>query len=221
MTQVEAAVMLQVCPSQVSRWRGKAAQLEAALATGREKMSLRDGPASLLDGVEEELVRFVDEWRSKGYPVSRLSLVRKACKLSPAFAEKSLPAQKAVVSRLMARNNLAHRMTTHTAQRPPEEVMEEALGFLQVMIPIVNDGNRSPEFILNMDQTPMWHAMTQRGSIDTVGKRTINVRTGSGDTKRVTVAVSITASGHQLPSFIVFKGESKCSSKFSRTRSNI
>ena len=221
MTQGEAAVMLQVCPSQVSRWRAKAEKLEAALATGREKLSLREGPASLLDEVEEELVRFVDEWRSKGLPVSRLSLVRKACHLSPAFADKSLPAQKMAVSRLMARNNLAHRMTTHTAQRPPEEVMEEALGYLQVMIPFVIDGNRLPEFTLNMDLTPMWHAMTQKGSIDTVGKRTINVRTGSGDTKRVTVAVSITASGHQLPSFIVFKGKSNCASNFSRNRSNI
>ena len=72
-----------------------------------------------------------------------------------------------------------------------------------MIVPIVNDGNRSPKWIANMDQTPMWHAMSQKGSIDTIGKRTINVRTGSGDTKRVTVTVSITASGHQLPSFIV------------------
>jgi len=84
MNQGEAAVMLQVCPSQVSRWRAKAEKLEAALATGREKFSLREGPASLLDEVEEELVCFVDEWHSKGLPVSCLSLVRKACQLSPA-----------------------------------------------------------------------------------------------------------------------------------------
>ena len=58
-----------------------------------------------------------------------------------------------------------------------------------------------------MDQTPMWYVMTPEGSIDTVGTRTINVQTSKGDTKRVTVAVSITASGHQLPSMIVFKGK--------------
>ena len=99
----------------------------------------------------------------------------------------------------MARNNLTHRMSTNAAQRPPEEVMQEALGYLEVMIPILNDENRSPEFTLNMDQTPMWYAMTPKGSIDTVGTRTINVRTSK--------AVSITASGHQLPSMIVFKGK--------------
>ena len=143
----------------------------------------------------------------KGLPVSRLSLVRKACQLSPAFSEKSLPVQKMAISRIMARNNLAHRMSTHAAQRPPEEVNQEALGYLEVIVPIVNDSNCSPEFTANMDQTPMWHAMSQKGTIDAIGKRTINVRTSVGDSKRVTVAVTTTASGHQLPSMIVFKGK--------------
>ena len=214
MNQNQASVALQVCSSQVSRWRADTEKLEAALASGRDKLKLNPGPAGLLDEVEEELVRFVDEWRAKGLPVSRLSLVRKACQLSPAFSEKSLPAQKMAISRIMARNNLAHRMSTHAAQRPPEEVAQEALGYLEVIRPIISDSNRSLEFTANMDQTPMWHAMTAKGTIDTVGKRTINVRTSIGDSKRVTVAVTITASGHQLPSMIIFKGKSKCASNF-------
>ncbi len=183
------------------------------MESGHEKLKLHKGPAGLLGEVEEDLVTFVDEWRMKGLPVSQLSLVRKACQLSPAFAKKSLAAQKMAVSRVMAKNNLTHRMSTHAAQRPPEEVVQEALGYLEVIVPIVNDVNRSPEFTANMDQTPMWHAMSQKGTIDTIGKRTINVRTSVGDLKRVTVAVTITASGHQLPSMIVFKGKSTFVSK--------
>jgi len=208
MTQNQASIAMQVCPSQVSRWRACADNLAASVESGRDKLKLnQEGPAGLLDDVEEDLVTFVDEWRMKGLPVSRLSLVRKACQLSPAFSEKSLPAKKMAISCIMARNNLAHRMSTHAAQRPPEEVSQEALGYLEVIVPIVNDSNRSPEFTVNMDQTPMWHAMSQKGSIDTIGKRTINVRTSVGDSKRVTVAITITASGHQLPSMIIFKGK--------------
>jgi hypothetical protein len=207
MTQNQASIAMQVCPSQVSRWRACADDLAASVESGWDKLKLNQGPVGLLDDVEHDLVTFVDEWRTKGLPVSRLSLVRKACQLSPAFSEKSLQAQKMAISRIMARNNLAHRMSTHWAQRPPEEVSQEALGYLEVMVPIVNDSNRLPEFTANMDQTPMWHAMSQKGSIDTIGKRTINVRTSVGDSKRVTVAVTITASGHQLPSMIVFKGK--------------
>ena len=65
-------------------------------------------------------------------------------------------------------------MSMHTAQRPLEEVSQEALGYLEVIVPVVNNLNRLPEFTATMDQTPMWHAMTQKGTIDTIGKRTIN-----------------------------------------------
>ena len=40
--------------------------------------------------------------------------------------------------------------------------------------------------------------MTQKGTIDTIGKHTINVRTSVGDSKRLTAVVTITASGHQI-----------------------
>jgi len=40
-----------------------------------------------------------------------------------------------------------------------------------------------------------------------VGKKTINIRTSTNDTKRVTVAVTITADGTLLPSTLVFKGK--------------
>ena len=76
----------------------------------------------------------------------------------------------------MTRNSLAHRMSTHAAQRPPEEMMQEALRYLEVMIPIVNNVNCSPNSTVNMDQTPMWHVMMAKGTIDAVGKCTINAR---------------------------------------------
>ena len=61
LNQNQASLILQVCPSQISTEK-----LEAAVASGREKLSLGEGPASLLAAVEEELVCFVDEWCSKG-----------------------------------------------------------------------------------------------------------------------------------------------------------
>jgi hypothetical protein len=84
----------------------------------------------------------------------------------------------------------------------------EANGFLQEIVPIVNDGNRSPTYTINMDQTPVNHAMNPKDTINRRGMCTINLRTAGGDTRRVTVAITITASGHQLPSLDVFKGKS-------------
>ncbi len=59
-----------------------------------------------------------------------------------------------------------------------------------------------------MDQTPVNHAMNPKDTIDRRGARTINLGTAGGDSRQVTIAVTITASGHQLPSLVVFKGKS-------------
>jgi len=83
----------------------------------------------------------------------------------------------------------------------------EALAHLEVQVPRVNDSCRHQDFILNMDQTPVYQAMDVGRTIDVVGARTVNLRTSANDSQRVTVAVTITASGKQLKSMIVFKGE--------------
>ena len=65
---------------------------------------------------------------------------------------------------------------------------------------------------MNMDQTPVYQSMDEGRTIDMVGARTVNLRTSANDSQRVTVAVTITASGKRLPSMLVFKGKLKASS---------
>jgi hypothetical protein len=64
------------------------------------------------------------------------------------------------------------------------------------------------DFIINMDQTPVYHAMNARSTIEHVGVRTVNMRMSTGNSKCVTVAATITASGKIVPTMVVFKGES-------------
>lgn len=63
-----------------------------------------------------------------------------------------------------------------------------------------------PERILNMDQSPVWYSMDPRKTIERVNTRTIDIRTSSSSTKRVTVAITITAAGKLLRPMLVFKG---------------
>ncbi len=53
----------------------------------------------------------------------------------------------------------------------------------------------------------MNHAVETNKTIDRVGAQTINLRTSAKDSKRVTVAVTITASGRRVKSMVVFKGK--------------
>ncbi len=204
--QNQACKVLQVCDSQVLRWQANNALLKEVARL--EKQTLHEGPVNCVDTFTEELVSFVDKWRGKGILVSHLCLIRKACKLSPAFSNKSLSPQKVAISHFMANNGLVHRMATHTVQHSPPEMCNKAHSFLQEIIPIINDGNPLPAFTINMDQTPILHAMNPKATIDRRGMKTINLHMAGGDSRQVTIAVRIMASGHQLPLLVMFKGKS-------------
>ena len=169
---------------------------------------MHSGPVSVLKDIERELIAFVDEWRRKGLPVNRFILMQKACSLKPELQLKSESAAKMSISRFMKKNRFTHRMATHKAQRHPSEVEADALQFLDVMRPILLEQNRDLDYVINMDQTPVYHVMDFKTTIDKVCVRTVNLRTSAADSKRVTVAVTVTASGKQLKSMVVFKGKS-------------
>ncbi len=86
-------------------------------------------------------------------------------------------------------------MATHKAQRHPSEVDAEALQFMDSIRPILLEQNRDLNYIINMDQTPVFHAMDCQKTIDCVGACTVNLCTSASDSKLVTVAVTVTASG--------------------------
>ena len=102
---------------------------------------------------------------------------------------------------------LVYRMGTHMSQRHPEEVEEEATNFLNEVCTKVVGPHRDKRWIINMDQTLVYFTMNQKTTLNTVGARTVHVHTSTNDTKRATVAVTITASGHLLPAVTVFKGK--------------
>jgi hypothetical protein len=176
--QNQACSVLQVCDSQVLRWQANHVLLKEAARP--ELQIMHKGPVGCMDTYTEEPVSFVDEWRGNGILVLRLCLIRKATNLSPVFPNKTLSAQKAAVSCFMAKNGLVHRMATHTMQCPPQEMCNKANSFLQEIVPIVNDGNQLPAYTINMDQTPINHAMNPKDTIDRRGMRMINLRTAGG-----------------------------------------
>ena len=73
---------------------------------------------------------------------------------------------------------------------------------------MVVGSNRDRRFILNMDQTPVYISMNAKRTLEVVGVKTVHVRTSTHDTKRATVAVTITGAGSVLPSMVIFKGKS-------------
>jgi hypothetical protein len=184
----QAAVVVRVDQSMVWHWAKKRDKLFSS-PRAHQILQVHPGPTSILQGFEEELVRFVEEWCLKGLPVNWMTLQRKACSLIPSFGKKSEQAAKMSISHFMVRNHLTHRMATHKGQHHPSKVEGEVLQFLNVIRPVATAPTRHLDYVMNMDQTPMFHAMDFQSMIDTVGAHTVNLRTAASDTKHVTVTV--------------------------------
>jgi hypothetical protein len=134
-------------------------------------------------------------------PVTCFALVHKIGQLKPEFLEKTTNARLMCVSRFLAVNALVHCVVTHMVQRPPDEVHEDAKPHLVLAVP-----KRDARFSLNMDHTNSKFGNSPSHTINQRGARTINMRTGTDNSKRCTVALTVTASGEMLMPMLVFKG---------------
>ncbi len=203
---------LGVSSSCLSRWMNKLPQYRFLVKLERERFSLHQGRSAQLDVIGPELLAFVEDLREKGYAVSRKMIVAQACRiLGPecAFSSKSYAARAQSVSRWMKNNNLTIRAGTHQGQALPQTVTSLATDFIvNIARPAVSvdQPHRHQDFIINMDQTPVFFSMHPTKSVDTVGNKTINIRIAKNGSQRATVAVGFTASGIQLRSMIIFKG---------------
>ena len=136
--------------------------------------------------------------------VSIRMVVTKASELDPVFRRKGKETKERCVRRFVKSHQLVYRVHTHESQRPPQEVEDEALYFLGMMQPMVREANRSEDYIINMDQTPVFFMLPQN-TLEPMGNQTVNVRTCTSSTIRVTVAVIVTSSGRTLPPLIFLK----------------
>ena len=207
----EIADEVGISTSSLSRWMDQLPQLRHINRHDQVRVNVNQaGRASMLDDISTDLLGFVRELRDRGYAVSRKMIVIQACKLlgtDSAFSSKTYAARAQSVSRWMARNDLSVRTGTHQAQAPPQTVSSAAEDFMVAIArPAVNQPYRDRNFIINMDQTPVFFSMHPSRSVDTIGSRTVNIRIAKNGSQRATVAVCFTASGIQLKSLVIFKG---------------
>lgn len=172
------------------------------------KKTLRCGRKSALEGIKDQLLAWIDNLRHQGMAVSVNMVVVKACSLDEHFHNsRTFHAKYKAVRRLLKSNNFSIRAKTHEAQRPLFQVQEEARTFLNLMKPTLLTANRHPDFILNMDQTAVFFSLVRRTTVQRSGTRTVSVRTSTSSTNRLTLSISITASGKVLMPLIVYKGK--------------
>lgn len=173
------------------------------------KCTLHRGPKSQLDGVEDLLLEYIFEKREQGMNVSVGMAVKKASKLDRIFKQKTKNAKSMAMHRFVRKHGLVHRVGTHESQKNPEEVKGEAMDFMKVVRKKVRAKNRSKRFTYSMDQTPIFFTYHAKKTLEKKGMKTVNIRKSTGDTRRSTLAATVTASGEALPPMVVVKGAPK------------
>lgn len=196
-----------VRPAQIRYWTKQILVLKAkAERRLSSKATVHRGrPSSFKKAVE--LVEWVLDLREEGMPVSIGMVILRASQLDNDFRRKKSMAKYSIIRRLLIANGIVIRAKTHESQRLPQEVMDEAKGFVNRIRPSANMPNRDKRFIINMDQTPVFFSMVPNNTLQQRGSRTVNVRASSGSTIRITAAVTVTAAGGRLPLLIVYKGK--------------
>jgi hypothetical protein len=197
---------MKIAPKQYRTWSKNQGQLNAW--KNSKAKSCDTGPNLSLQDIEKELLNFIFELREQGIPVQISAVVVKASALmQPSWSQsRTRLAKYQVVARWIKRHSLVHRMGTHESQRAPSETAALALDYMKSIRPKVMEPNRSKEFILNMDQTPVPFSFHSKRTLELLGSRTINIRKSNNDTKRVTCAMTVTASGSVLTPMLIFKG---------------
>jgi hypothetical protein len=200
----KACRRLEVDPAQVCRWKKDRHKI---LTSNPIAGSLHQGMPSVLEPIEDNILFWFFELRERGLKVSVRMVVLKATELAPPeFGMKSDRARDQVVRRFLKAHDIVHRAVTHESQRAPHEVEKQAKDWMEMIRPMVAAVNRNERFIINMDQTPVFFSMSEGTTLEVEGSRTVNARSSSGSTMRVSLAVAVTASGHILPLLLCLRG---------------
>ena len=186
------------------RWRKQKARLMHI--PNPSVKSTHIGMASILKEHEEVLLRFIFELQEQGIQVSLGMVALKASSLSHLFKEKTTNAKEKIVSRFVASHGLKHRMGTHESQRDPHKTATEALDYMQHVRVKLAQPNQHADCIINMDQTPIPFTFNSKRTLEMVGKKTVHIRKSTNDTKRATLALTVTASGKMIRPMLIFKG---------------
>ena len=193
LSQAAACHVLNVHEKQVIEWKKQFQNLKES--SNKKAKSLCKGRSSILVPLTDPLLSFIFELRETGMAVSINMIVLKAAHLSRPFREKSSKAQYHIVNRFVKSHGMVHRMGTHVAQKAPSESMGEARDYMEVTRPKMLEPCCHQDYVLNMDQTPVPFSYDPKSTLELIGRRTVHVRKSTSDTKRATLALTVTASG--------------------------
>lgn len=199
-----AARRFDVTEANVRRWRKDLPRLQNCNKTRR---AFRGPTKGRHDELEQIVVKFVQEKRNEGVPISREVIRLKANEVARQMniPQQTFRASLGWVKRMMKRQGFSLRRRTTLAQRLPADFEDKLLSFQRYIIKLRHAHNYLMSQIGNCDQTPVFFYMPSNTTVNTKGEKTVMIRTTGCEKLRVTVMLACLADGSKLPPYVILK----------------
>lgn len=153
--------------------------------------------------VDETVLQFVIDTRSKGLPVTRQTMQLKALEAATNNGINTFKATRGWCDRFMRRQGLSLRRRTSICQKIPIDFETKLVNFQRYIIELHKNRNYSFSQIGNADETPVCFDMPRNYTVNSRGAKEIKIKTTGYEKQRVTVMLCITADGHKLPPYLI------------------
>lgn len=201
----KAAKQFGVDRKRVIEWRG---QEDILLKNESKKRKRLPGAGQKVKSIEIErkLLQWMDNRRHAGGRVTGKALKKECLRLHQLEGDQSFKASCGWLRRFRRRHKLVFRRSTHIAQKLPEDLAEKTQDFLKRVIKARKLHQFELSEIANMDETPLWVDMPGNYTMETVGTKSVMLKSTGHEKSRFTVMLAALADGTKLPPLVLFKG---------------
>lgn len=179
--------------------------IDLSLDYSKDKTTMHPGRNSVGFHLESHLCQFIDSLRDEENYVTVELIAFEIIKMDATFQDGNMAKVKRWVYRFLERNGYSIRETTHVAQKLLN--VDECLDFVIA----VNEKNVQysipPEFVINMDETPLYNDQKPNKCVTKKGAKSVNGKSTRTGDYRATVLLAVTASGVKLKPMVVFKAK--------------
>ena len=156
------------------------------------------------EDMEDELFDWISGLRSRNLRVSYRMIREKAKELSNI---DGFSASKGWLQRFIKRKGLTLRRKTTVCQSTPANYIPKLIDFIGNVRRLRINHGYSNNCIFAMDETACWMDMPSDTTVDTIGARSIPIKTTGHEKSHYTVILTAKADGTKLKPYIVFKGK--------------
>lgn len=162
---------------------------------------------------DDILIKYIETLRTLQIPVHMCTVVTAAKQLAwlEDFKETDKFSFTFSVSwaKLWCRRNgiVLKRLSSSKNDKLPDNWIELGEDMLKCIKYLMKAFNITSNYVLNVDETPLFMENTSNYTLDMKGKSTKPVMTVNNDKERITFLLSITAEGVHLPPFVVIHGK--------------